>query len=195
MKWNTVERTTKTETGTRTESKEVGKLGWLFRRHKPQHPHHVKLSPRGQLNQNQLSADSNNRQYTCECGVYWHCKHCNQFISIKASRVSGEEDRWCSSIRHKTRVTDRHFDSLTVLFYALTDLVKIHDKDVHNEAIDDDTDEEKEEKDHSVRRRRRKKKGGGEKLRHKTEEKGDGDWLRRRKENKWRHNLSDLRRP
>ena len=42
----TVERATKTETDTRTEYKGVGKLG-LFQKHKPKHPHHVKVSTRG----------------------------------------------------------------------------------------------------------------------------------------------------
>ena len=37
--WNTVERATETETDTKTE--------WKGERHKPQHPHHMKVSPWG----------------------------------------------------------------------------------------------------------------------------------------------------
>ena len=29
-------------------NKRVGKLGWFMSKHKPQHPHHEKVSPRGQ---------------------------------------------------------------------------------------------------------------------------------------------------
>ena len=50
MERNTVESAIKTETDTRTEfffKKGVDKLGWLCQRHKPQHPHHVKVSPWG----------------------------------------------------------------------------------------------------------------------------------------------------
>ena len=36
----------KTEIGTRTESKEVSKLGWFCQKHKLQHPQHVKVSQR-----------------------------------------------------------------------------------------------------------------------------------------------------
>ena len=50
MEENTVERAIKTEKDTRTEfflKKEwAGSVG-LCQKHKPQHPHHVKVSPRG----------------------------------------------------------------------------------------------------------------------------------------------------
>ena len=49
MEWNTVERAIETEIDTRTEYKGVGKLGWFMSKHKPQHPHHVKVRPRGRL--------------------------------------------------------------------------------------------------------------------------------------------------
>ena len=48
MEWNTVERALKTEIDTKTENKEVGKLGWFMSKtYKPQRPHHVKVSPWG----------------------------------------------------------------------------------------------------------------------------------------------------
>ena len=49
MEWSTVERATKTEVNTRTEffKKEWASSSGLCRRHKPYHPHHVKVSPRG----------------------------------------------------------------------------------------------------------------------------------------------------
>ena len=43
MEWNTIERAIKTETDTRTEQKE-----WISSF--AQHPHHVKVSPRGNTN-------------------------------------------------------------------------------------------------------------------------------------------------
>ena len=49
MERNTVERSIKTETDTRTEfkKKEWASSVGLGQRHKPQHPHHVKARPRG----------------------------------------------------------------------------------------------------------------------------------------------------
>ena len=45
MERNTAERAIKTETGTRTELKGVGRFGWFYLWHKPQHSHQVKESP------------------------------------------------------------------------------------------------------------------------------------------------------
>ena len=48
MELNAVEWAIEAETDTRTEQKEVSKLGCLCKKYEPQHLHHVKVSPRGQ---------------------------------------------------------------------------------------------------------------------------------------------------
>ena len=47
MEGNAVERAMKTETDTRTESKQWASLVGFCLRHKPWHPHHEKVSPGG----------------------------------------------------------------------------------------------------------------------------------------------------
>ena len=48
MEGNTVERAIKTEMDTRTErGKKSGQALLVYVRHKPQHPHHIKVSARG----------------------------------------------------------------------------------------------------------------------------------------------------